>query len=209
MFANVCKSFFGDALPTAFYSVTLTVILIVINILGVNFSTLVQTVVAAVLMISLFAMGIISAFGLGMGPMVDQPAVLSTNPREILSLSATAFWFFIGFEFIVPLGKDMKNPKKNVSRAMFLGMAIMCAIQCLMAVGFSKYTLWNELAASDSPHLMLAVAILGKPGRYWMIVVGLLAAISTQNSIICSVSEICCGMAKSGLLPAFIYAVRK
>lgn len=77
-------------------------------------------------MISPFAMGIISAFGLGMGPMVDQPAVLSTNPRE--------------------------------------------------------------------------VAILGKTGRYCMIVVGLLAAISTQNSIICSVSEICCGMAKSGLL---------
>ncbi len=36
-----------------------------------------------------------------------------------------------------------------------------------------------------------------------MIIVAIFAAVSTQNSIICSVSEICCGMAKMNLLPAF------
>ncbi len=43
---------------------------------------------------------------------------------------------------------------------------------------------------------------IGPFGRYWMIFAALLAAISTQNSIIGSVAEVCCGMAKIGLLPA-------
>lgn len=44
--------------------------------------------------------------------------------------------------------------------------------------------------------------MLGGAGRVWMIIVAIMAAVSTQNSIIGCVSEICCGMAKIELLPA-------
>lgn len=51
--------------------------------------------------------------------------------------------------------------------------------------------------------------MLGKVGKYWIIAVALFAAVSTQNAIIGCVSEICCGMAKSNLLPAIFQKKNK
>ena len=202
MFANVMTAFLGDTLPTAFYSVTLTIVLIFINLRGVKVSTLVQSVIAAVMVTSLFALGFVGAAGIGTGDPVAQPLVLDTELDDILPLTTTAFWLFIGSEFIIPLGKDMKAPKRDIPRAMFLSLAIMCVIQSLMVAGFAHYTPWDELAASDAPHILYAENMLGSIGRVWIIIVAILAAVSTQNSIIGCVAEICCGMAKIGLLPA-------
>ena len=202
MFANVMTAFLGDTLPTAFYSVTLTIALIFINLRGVKVSTLVQSVIAAVMVTSLFALGFVGAAGIGTGDAVAQPLVLDTELDDILPLTTTAFWLFIGSEFIIPLGKDMKAPKRDIPRAMFLSLAIMCIIQSLMVLGFAHYTPWDTLAASDAPHILYAENMLGDIGRVWIIIVAILAAVSTQNSIIGCGAEICCGMAKIGLLPA-------
>lgn len=202
MFANVMAEFLGDGLPIAFYSVTLTIVLMYINLRGVTLSTFVQCILATFMVISLLGLSLIGALGLGTGVEVDQPAVLSTSLSDILPLTTTAFWLFIASEFIIPLGKDMSQPKRDIPRAMFLSLFIMCIIQSLMVLGFSNYVPWAEAGASDSPHILYAVSVLGPFGRYWMIFAALLAAISTQNSIIGSVAEVCCGMAKIGLLPA-------
>ena len=57
------------------------------------------------MVVSLFALGLIGALGLGTGEQVEQPAVLSAGIGDIMPLLTTAFWLFIGSEFIVPLGK--------------------------------------------------------------------------------------------------------
>ena len=208
MFANVMTEMTGEAIPPAVFSVGITIVLIFINLKGVNMSTLLQEIVAAFMVVSLLALGIIDALGLGSGEQVAQDAVISSDLKDILPLTATAFWFFIGAEFIVPLGKDMKSPKK-VPLSMVLSLGIMGIIQILLVFGFKNYTLWSDLGSAASPHVLYAVNMLGKWGRYWMIIVAIFAAVSTQNSIICSVSEICCGMAKMNLLPAFFQKKNK
>lgn len=202
MFANVMCDFIGGEIPPAVYSVALTIVLVMINLKGVNMSAMVQSVVAAFMVVSLLVLGVIGALGLGTGETVQQSASLSTQIGDVLPLTATAFWLFIGAEFIVPLGKDMKNPKRNVPLSMFLSLAIMCVIQVLMVIGFKNYTPWEQVGNANSPHILYAVNMLGSVGRYWIIIVAIFAAVSTQNSIICCVSEICCGMAKINLLPA-------
>lgn len=209
MFANVMNEIVGDAVPPAVFSVGITIILIIVNLMGVNMSTLLQEIVASFMVISLIVLSVMGALGLGTGTEVEQSAVISSKLSDVLPLTATAFWFFIGAEFIVPLAKDMKNPKKNVPLSMVLSLAIMGIIQIIMIFGFKNYTEWSELGASASPHVLYAVSMLGKWGRYWMIIVAIFAAVSTQNSIICSVSEICCGMAKMNLLPAFFQKKNK
>lgn len=209
MFANVMNEIVGDAVPPAVFSVGITIILIIVNLMGVNMSTLLQEIVASFMVISLIILSVMGALGLGTGTEVEQSAVVSSKLSDVLPLTATAFWFFIGAEFIVPLAKDMKNPKKNVPLSMVLSLAIMGIIQIIMIFGFKNYAEWSELGASASPHVLYAVSMLGKWGRYWMIIVAIFAAVSTQNSIICSVSEICCGMAKMNLLPAFFQKKNK
>lgn len=202
MFANVCAEVSGGRIRPEVFGVGITILLVIVNLMGVNFSTLLQEIVATFMVVSLFILGFIGALGLGGGAEVTQTAALSTDLGEILPLTATAFWFFIGAEFIVPLGKDMKSPKK-VPLSMFLSLAIMCVIQILMVLGYRRYTPWKQLGESVSPHMIYAVRMLGAPGRVWMIVIAIFAAVSTQNSIFGSVAEICCGMSKMGLLPEF------
>ena len=209
MFANVMCEFIPLHIPPEVYSVLLTIILVIINIRGVNMSTALQEIVATFCMVSLFVLGIIGAVKGGTGAVVHQPHVLSAKWSDVLPLTATAFWLFIGSEFIVPLGKDMGKPKKNVPLSMFLSLAIMCVIQVLMVIGFANYTPWNTLAASNSPHTLYASNMLGTVGHYWMIPVAIFAAVSTQNAIIGCVSEVCCGMAKIGLLPAIFQKKNK
>jgi len=209
MFAGVMTEISGDSVPPAVFSVGITIILIIINLKGVNMSTFLQEIVASFMVVSLIILSIIGAFGIGTGTKVDQASVISSDLADVLPLTATAFWFFIGAEFIVPLAKDMKKPRKNVPLSMILSLAIMGIIQIIMVFGFKNYTNWSELGEASSPHVLYAVAMLGKWGRYWMIAVAIFAAVSTQNSIICSVSEICCGMAKMNLLPAFFQKKNK
>lgn len=209
MFAGVMSEIAGHSLPPAVFSVGITIILILVNLKGVNMSTLLQEIVASFMVISLIILSVVGALGIGTGAKVDQPAVISSDLADVLPLTATAFWFFIGAEFIVPLAKDMKNARKNVPLSMILSLAIMGIIQIIMILGFKNYTNWSELGETASPHVLYAVAMLGKWGRYWMIIVAIFAAVSTQNSIICSVSEICCGMAKMDLLPAFFQKKNK
>lgn len=209
MFANVMAEITGESIRPEVYSVGITIILVLVNLRGVNMSTLVQEIVATFMVVSLIILSVVGAFGLGIGTPIEQPAVISSDISDVLPLTATAFWFFIGAEFIVPLGKDMKEPRKNVPLSMILSLGIMCIIQIIMVFGFKNYTVWSELGQSASPHVLYAVNMLGKWGRYWMIAVAIFAAVSTQNSIICSVSEICCGMAKMNLLPDFLQKKNK
>ena len=208
MFANVMNDFLGNGIPPAVWSVSLTVILVVINLMGVNMSALVQSIIASVMVISLLILGIIGAFGLGSGETVTQTVELNVGIKDVLPLTAVAFWFFIDSEFIVPIGKDMRNPRL-VPLSMFLSLGIMCVIQIFLSLGFKNYTLYQELGTADSPHILYAVNMLGKVGKYWIIAVALFAAVSTQNAIIGCVSEICCGMAKSNLLPAIFQKKNK
>ena len=208
MFANVMNDFLGNGIPPAVWSVSLTVILVVINLMGVNMSTLVQSIIASFMVISLFILGLIGAFGLGSGDSVTETVELNVGIKVVLPLTAVAFWFFIDSEFIVPIGKDMRNPRL-VPLSMFLSLGIMCVIQIFLSLGFKNYTLYQELGTADSPHILYAVNMLGKVGKYWIIAVALFAAVSTQNAIIGCVSEICCGMAKSNLLPAIFQKKNK
>ena len=208
MFANVMNDFLGNGIPPAGWSVSLTVILVVINLMGVNMSALVQSIIASFMVISLLILGIIGAFGLGSGETVTQTVELNVGIKDVLPLTAVAFWFFIDSEFIVPIGKDMRNPRL-VPLSMFLSLGIMCVIQIFLSLGFKNYTLYQELGTADSPHILYAVNMLGKVGKYWIIAVALFAAVSTQNAIIGCVSEICCGMAKSNLLPAIFQKKNK
>ena len=76
MFANVMNEIVGDAVPPAVFSVGITIILIIVNLMGVNMSTLLQEIVASFMVISLIILSVMGALGLGTGTEVEQSAVL-------------------------------------------------------------------------------------------------------------------------------------
>ena len=71
-----------------------------------------------------------------------------------------------------------------------------------MTIGFSRYTPWEDLGASTVPHILYGTLLYGKVGTIWMTIISLLAVVSTLNTVMFSISQICSGMAKIKLLPA-------
>lgn len=202
MFGNTMNSVFGPAIPSSVYCVVLLVVLIIANLNGLDIFAKVQNFVAYGLILSLVIMGIIGITKTGTGTVISQPWVLSWNTKDITSMVGLAFFLFLGCEFVIPISKDVKNPRRNIPLGMVLSLVIVCGMEILIVLGMHNYTKWGELAASNSPHIFYGVSLLGNAGMIWMAIVSIFAVISTVNSVISSLSYICAGMAKINLLPA-------
>ena len=201
IFAYAMEQTFHLPIPRLAYTIIMTIILLIANLRGVDMFAKIQDLVAYLLVGSMVLMGIIGALGLGTGKMVHQPMCMATNFSSVVSMTAVAFWLFIGAEYVIPISKDVKNAKRNVPLGMFLGLILICIMQSILVLGFHNYTDWGELANSPAPHLLYGMNLLGKPGKVWMALVAALAVVSTQNSGVQGLASICQGMAKLNMMP--------
>lgn len=204
MFGNtLCEVLLSIPVTPAMWSIGLVIILFVLNLFGVDMFAKIQNIVAYGLIGSLVVLGILGCIKINPAAVVDQPSVLIHNYSETFSLLGLAFFLFIGVEFIVPISPNVKNSRKIVPWGMVLSLVIILVMQILMVLGFKNITSWEELGKSTVPHILYGSLLLGKAGTIWMSVVSMLAVISTLNTSIFGVSQLCAGMAKIGLLPAF------
>lgn len=210
MFGNTIASLMpGVSIPNWVYCIIMVLLLMVANLNGVDVFIKIQNFVAYALIASLVIMGVLGALGIGTGEIVEQPAVLASDFSSITGLCGLAFFLFIGGEYVVPLTKEVKNAKRDIPLGMILSMLIILAMQILLSLGFKNYTSWDELGASTTPHILYGQMLLGPLGRYWMVIISLLAVISSVNTIMSSLSYILMGMSKIGLLPSFFEKTNK
>ncbi len=199
----------GLNIPSFVYTLIMTVVILLANLRGVDMFAKIQDIVAFLLVGSLVAMGFIGMIGMGTGVKVDQPYVLEADFKNIAAMTAVAFWLFIGAEYAIPISKEVKNAKRNVPLGMMIGLFLIFIMQSVMVLGFHNYVEWGELSNSAAPHLVYGFAVLGDAGKIWMMLVGALAVISTQNSTVNSLAVICQGMAKMNMLPKIFSKTNK
>lgn len=209
IFSFSMENLIGGNIPSIVYTLVTTVIILLANLRGVDMFAKIQDIVAFLLVGSLMVMGFIGMIGMGTGVKVSQPYVLEVDFKSIASMTAVAFWLFIGAEYAIPVSKEVKNAKKNVPLGMMLGLIVIFIMQSIMVFGFHNYVDWGELSESAAPHLVYGYAVLGDAGKIWMTLVGALAVISTQNSTVNSLAVICQGMAKMNMLPKIFAKTNK
>lgn len=210
MFGNTLSNVFtGLGIPGSAYSIGLIAILMILNLFGVDMFARVQNIVAYGLIGSLIVMGILGCIKVGTGEAVTQPSALSTNFGDICSLLGLAFFLFIGVEFVVPIAPQVKDARRKLPLGMVISLIAILVMQIFMVIGFSHYTPWSDLGESTVPHILYGSMLLGKVGVAWMTIVSLLAVISSINTILYSLAQICSGMSKIGLLPSFFMKTNK
>ena len=209
IFAYAMGQVLGLPIPNYFWTVLASVIILIANLKGVDMFAKIQDLVAYLLLGSMLLMGLIGVFKLGTGTVVHQPAVMHASFKNVVSMTAVAFWLFIGAEYAIPISKDVKNAKRNVPLGMFIGLGIICLVQSILILGFHNYTRWSDLAASAAPHLLYGQNLLGKAGQIWMAFVAALAVVSTQNSTVQGLSSIFAGMSRTNLMPQFFGKLNK
>ena len=119
----------------------------------------------------------------------------------IMTASMLAVFAFIGFEGIVNIAEEMKDPERNLPRAIFLTLLITTVLYvlvmwvALMSVGV------ETLAASKAPLALVFERLTGISPR----TMSAIAIVATLNGIVVNIimaSRVMYGLARQGNLPA-------
>jgi len=160
------------------------------------------------------AFTIIEASGLVMIIIIGIPFLGSVDYLEmplgfsgVLQASALIFFAFIGFEEIVKLSEEAKDPEKNIPRGLILAISASIILYILVALCAVSILGWQALSASSAPFADIALAGLGQKGSVIVSVMALFATTNTVLLMLLASSRIVFGMAQSSSLPKMLARV--
>lgn len=196
----VTSTILPNADPILITMIVLTGLLL-INYFGIKSYAITQLIVTGFMLTSLIIFGVIGFINAGTGEVVKQ-VTTEFNPMgySVVSLTALAFWLFVGVEFVTPLTKDINNPEKNIPRGMILSLLILLVVQSVMVFAISNYVPYDILVTSNQPHMDFASRMLGSFGTNWMLLISIGAVISTLNTVLASIPRMLMGLAEGGML---------
>lgn len=200
----VVADVFGLGLDPLLISLAFVVALVCLNLFGVKVYGGVQIVLASTLIGSIVVLGIIGLTGLGAGEPVDTEFPINPMGVGVLSLTALAFWLFIGVEFVTPLAEELKKPRLYIPLSMILGLVIIFVADVIFGLGALNYLLPDDLAGTANPHLVAADALAGPTGVLWMGIVTFLATASTLNTLLTAIPRMLAAQAEEGEMPKIL-----
>lgn len=119
----------------------------------------------------------------------------------VFSAAALVFFAFLGFENIIKLAEETKNPQKTIPQAILISIALTSVLYVLVAISAVSVVGWDSLAQSAAPLALVAQTALGTLSG---VVLAIIALFSTSNTILISIltaSRQMYGMAKEKSLP--------
>jgi amino acid transporter len=127
----------------------------------------------------------------------------------IMQGAVLTFYSFIGFEDILNVSEEVKNPAKNVPFGLIGAMILATCIYMAVAITAVSVVPWQELAKSDAP--LMEVARRAAP---WFTgikpVYGAITIFAIGNTALLNYlmgSRLLYGMSRQGLLPAVLGSV--
>lgn len=124
------------------------------------------------------------------------------------------FIAFQGFEVIAQCSEEVKNPKKNIPRAVFLSLLIVVPIYLLVAVASlgsvrpeGGMTPWDYLAAQKEIALVGVAKMFFAGGGVLLLVGGLISTMSALNATVYSSSRVAFAMGRDRNFPTFFSKV--
>lgn len=134
---------------------------------------------------------------------------MPTGLPGVFSTAALVFFAYMGFESIIKLREETKNPEKNIPLALIYSIIITSIVYVLVAISAVSIIPWGELAESSAP---LASVVAHSMGPIAFIIIGIVALFSTANTVLITLvtnSRMIYGMAKERTLPKILASVHK
>jgi APA family basic amino acid/polyamine antiporter len=183
--------------------VAVVCILVGIAAWGVRFSV---TVAAAITVVEIGALVVIIGFGAspefstGLKNLGDE----ISDPSGILWAGVfygaiLAFYAFIGFEDIVNIAEETRDPQRVLPKAIFLTLGVTTVLYALVAILATGAVAPDELTASDAPLSLIFERVSGLPGN----VMSVVAIVSILNGALIQIimgSRMLFGLSRRGWL---------
>lgn len=172
---------------------------------------IVQSARLALVLTVIEAVGLVIVLWVTRGALADVPAHAGelVPPADlqvwngILLGSVLAFYAFIGFEDMVNVAEEVRDPARAMPWAIFLALATATVLYVLLALAAVLSVPAGELAASDAPLALLYERATGRE-PVLITVIGMFAVINGALIQVIMASRILYGLSRQGWLPSVL-----
>ncbi len=172
--------------------------------LGMSTLKRVQNVMVAGLMI-LLAVFVYFTFSIGDWSYLS--GLIGGDWRATFSTAALLFIAFIGFEDIVSVSAEVREPKKTIPLAIVLSLLVLVAIYVSVSLAVFAILPLSVVAASENAVLDAASIAMGEGGRLLFSIAGLLAIATSLNAAMTAGTMNAFALGRDGYLPRRLTAI--
>lgn len=189
-------------LPAAIALILLSCLILYV---GISQSAAIAIILTMTEILGLLIIVAIGLPHLGQVSYVEMPAGI----LGMLSAASLVFFAYLGFEGMANLSEEMKEPEKNLPRAILLALGISTIFYVLVAVSAVSVVGWKGLSNSSAPLAVVAEQALGSNAGLALSVISLAATSNTVLVLLLSGSRILHAMSCSRVLPWAFCVVSK
>jgi amino acid transporter len=184
------------------FAVLVVVAMTLLNIMGSQAVAKVQTIIVVVVLaiLSLFAVTTLGTIDFDLLSFSGYPSV-----GDIAGSVALTFFAFLGFGVVTFTAKDLADPSRQLSKAIYLALGIATTIYVAVALGvFGTLTVDEVIDSGGTALAVAAEPVLGRAGYWLMTVTALFATTGATNSGLYPASGLCEAMATSAQFPPLL-----
>jgi amino acid transporter len=181
------------------FAVLVVVAMTILNVFGSTAVAKAQTVIVVVVVgtLSVFAIATFTELDLDLLAFSGYPPL-----GDIVGSVALTFFAFLGFGIVTFTAKDLRNPEKELSKALYLALGIATTIYVAVAIGVYGTLTVDEVIASGGTALAVAAQpVLGQAGYWMMTVTALFATTGATNAGLYPAAGLCEEMVADRQLP--------
>lgn len=185
-------------IPTSLVAIPILAVFSALNLISSEETGRAQTILTLflILLLSLFVIiGYGSVKPENLSPLMPKGAI------SVLYAAGYVYVCYIGFEIISTASEEIKDPGKNIPRAILLSMgisAILFVLISLVSVGVVHYTKLEEMA---SPIVDIGSLLLGYKGTILFSIAAMVATLTTLNASMVASGRVAYALSRDKYLP--------
>jgi APA family basic amino acid/polyamine antiporter len=165
---------------------------------------------SARLMVALSAVqvgGLVLVVAIGLPHVGDVDLFTGPGVGGVLGAAALVFFAFIGFDEVITLAEETRDPTRTVPRALLLALGVSTVLYIAVAVAAVSVLGAGALAASPRPLADVMAHVLGDRGATVVAIIALMTTTNTTLLALTAASRVMYGMARAGALPRWLASV--
>ena len=148
--------------------------------------------------------GLVFVAVIGIPSLGDHSLVEGMSVGSVVGGAALVFFAFIGFDEVITLSDETRDPVRTVPRSLLLALGISTFLYMVVAVAGVSVLGADALASAEQPLAAVMGTALGDRSAGLVAVIALAATTNTTLLLITASSRLAFGMAERGALPPVI-----
>jgi len=204
-FNSIFSSYFS--FPLILTAIILLIMLSFVNFYGIKESSNMNVIFSSIEVLGLVVVIILALVSKNFANVnyFDMP----NGFKGVSSAAILVFFAYIGFEEVVHVSEETKNPKKFIPKAILLAILVTTILYMLVSVSVVTLAPWNTLNVPNPLAFAASKSVLGSHADLLISVMALFATLGTILIILVGISRMIYGVSKEHALPSVLSKIHK